>query len=88
MQTELHDAKHQPNIKDGGQIGMPLAEFLDVTWRGLVKEQDAISMGNVNEAWEGLEGKRVQMFGQFARMMERVMKKYDATELLGNSSGE
>lgn len=29
VQTELHDAKHQPDIKDGHKIGMPLAQFTD-----------------------------------------------------------
>jgi short-subunit dehydrogenase involved in D-alanine esterification of teichoic acids len=29
VQTELHDEKHQPDIKNGGQIGMPLDEFID-----------------------------------------------------------
>lgn len=29
VQTELHDAKHQPEIKDGRSIGMPLDEFID-----------------------------------------------------------
>ena len=28
VQTELHDEKHQPDIKNGGQIGMPLEEFV------------------------------------------------------------
>jgi short-subunit dehydrogenase involved in D-alanine esterification of teichoic acids len=32
VQTELHDAKHQPDIKDGGSIGMPLAQFTDEVW--------------------------------------------------------
>lgn len=27
VQTELHDAKHQPDIKNGRAIGMPLDEF-------------------------------------------------------------
>jgi hypothetical protein len=25
--AELHDARHQPDIKDGGSIGMPLDQF-------------------------------------------------------------
>lgn len=27
VQTELHDERHQPDIKNGRQMGMPLAEF-------------------------------------------------------------
>jgi short-subunit dehydrogenase involved in D-alanine esterification of teichoic acids len=29
VQTELHDEKHQPDIQNGGSIGMPLDEFMD-----------------------------------------------------------
>lgn len=35
MQTELHDEKHPPDIKDGGKIGIPLEEFTGKAWRGL-----------------------------------------------------
>lgn len=34
VQTELHDAKHQPDIKDGGKMGMPLDEYTERTWKG------------------------------------------------------
>jgi short-subunit dehydrogenase involved in D-alanine esterification of teichoic acids len=29
VQTELHDAKHQPDIKDGAKMGMPLDDFTE-----------------------------------------------------------
>jgi short-subunit dehydrogenase involved in D-alanine esterification of teichoic acids len=29
VQTELHDQKHQPDILNGRQMGMPLADFTD-----------------------------------------------------------
>ncbi|KAK6534413.1 hypothetical protein TWF281_005738 [Arthrobotrys megalospora] len=35
VQTELHDEVHQPDMKGTGKIGMPLAEFVDETWRDL-----------------------------------------------------
>lgn len=28
VQTELHDERHQPDIKNGRQMGMPLADFI------------------------------------------------------------
>lgn len=34
VQTELHDEKHQPDIKNGSQMGMPLQEYIDATWYG------------------------------------------------------
>jgi hypothetical protein len=39
VQTELHDAKHQPDITDGGKIGMPIEEFTVEAWKGLAKEK-------------------------------------------------
>ncbi|KAL8842028.1 MAG: hypothetical protein Q9176_002966 [Flavoplaca citrina] len=35
VQTELHDEKHQPDIKNGGQIGMPLEKFTNEAYAGL-----------------------------------------------------
>ena len=32
VQTELHDEKHQPDMKNGRQLGMPLDEFIEKTW--------------------------------------------------------
>ncbi|KAL9619517.1 MAG: hypothetical protein Q9160_005880 [Pyrenula sp. 1 TL-2023] len=29
VQTELHDEKHQPEIRNGNKIGMPLADFTE-----------------------------------------------------------
>lgn len=38
MQTELHDAKHQPDIVNGASIGIPLKAFMDKAWEGLCEE--------------------------------------------------
>jgi len=36
VQTELHDAKHQPEMGDRGKnLGMPLDEFTEEAWEGL-----------------------------------------------------
>ncbi|RPB09994.1 NAD(P)-binding protein [Morchella conica CCBAS932] len=37
VQTELHDKEFQPDIENGSEIGMPLADFVDETWAGLVQ---------------------------------------------------
>ena len=34
VQTELHDEKHQPDIKNGRQMGMPLEDFTAEVRRG------------------------------------------------------
>ena len=42
VQTELHDAKHQPEMGDRGKdMGMPLNEFTDEAYEGLCKEGEA-----------------------------------------------
>ena len=64
VQTELHDAKHQPDIKDGGSIGMPLAEFTDRAWEGLCagREQIPVGMAASPYAEGGFETKRQEAF--------------------------
>ncbi|KAL1799535.1 hypothetical protein ACET3X_003572 [Alternaria dauci] len=64
VQTELHDAKHQPDIKDGGNIGMPLSEFTDEAWKGLVEGKDQIPVGFVGKAFDAFENKRQEMYKQ------------------------
>ncbi|KAF1940322.1 short-chain dehydrogenase/ reductase-like protein [Clathrospora elynae] len=69
VQTELHDAKHQPDIKDGGNIGMPLDEFTRDAWAGLVEGKEQIPVGFVTKAFENFENKRQEMFNGFMTKM-------------------
>jgi len=64
VQTELHDEKHQPDIKDGGNIGMPLAEFTEEAWKGLVEGKEQIPVGFVGKAFDAFENKRQEMYRQ------------------------
>ena len=68
VQTELHDAKHQPDIKDGGSIGMPLDEFTEECWEGLVEGKENVPVGMVKKQW-GWEEERSKRFGQMVEMM-------------------
>lgn len=43
VQTELHDEKHQPDIKNGGSMGMPLKTFTEDAWQGLISGQEDVS---------------------------------------------
>lgn len=55
VKTELHDAKHQPDIKDGHNIGMELDDFTEECWKGLSegKEDIPVGMGKMHyESWE------------------------------------
>lgn len=69
VQTELHDAKHQPDMKDGGRIGMPLDEFAEECWNGLREGRDAVPVGRAKEMWEW-EEERGRRFGEIAKMMK------------------
>lgn len=77
VQTELHDERHQPDIKDGRQIGMPLQEFVSETWDGLQAGHDAIAVGMSKQAWDGFETKRIEIFKESSKQMEKEMRKHD-----------
>ncbi|KAJ9127448.1 hypothetical protein QFC24_000856 [Naganishia onofrii] len=62
VQTELHDAKHQPDIKDGRSIGMPLNEFTDEAWAGLAEGKDEIPVGQTKLGFEKMEPVRKMVF--------------------------
>lgn len=70
VQTELHDAKHQPDIKDGGNIGMPLDEFTAEAWKGLVSGKEQIPVGMSVRPYEegGFEHGRQQAFAGLIKM--------------------
>ncbi|PVH80744.1 NAD(P)-binding protein [Cadophora sp. DSE1049] len=68
VQTELHDSKHQPDLKDGGGFGMPLDEFTEEAWRGLCKGETDIAVGMANMSYEGWERERQ---GVFRAMVEK-----------------
>ncbi|KAF4627236.1 hypothetical protein G7Y89_g10920 [Cudoniella acicularis] len=58
VQTELHDEKHQPDIKDGRNMGIPLDEFTEEAWRGLLEGKTDIPIGMAKNSYEGFELKR------------------------------
>ncbi|PSN73448.1 short-chain dehydrogenase/ reductase-like protein [Corynespora cassiicola Philippines] len=62
VQTELHDEKHQPDIKNGRSMGMPLDEFTEATWAKLVKGEEQIPVGFIEKAFEGFENRRQEGF--------------------------
>ncbi|KAF3903971.1 hypothetical protein ABW21_db0209744 [Orbilia brochopaga] len=60
VQTELHDEVHQPDIKDGGKIGMPIDEFIDEAWKDLVagNEHNEFPIGFGKIVYEAIEPPR------------------------------
>ncbi|KAI9813191.1 MAG: hypothetical protein M1832_006363 [Thelocarpon impressellum] len=69
VQTELHDEKHQPDIKNGGAMGMPLDEFTDEAYDGLVRGNDEIPVGQAKEWYASFEPKRQEAYQDFLKAM-------------------
>jgi short-subunit dehydrogenase involved in D-alanine esterification of teichoic acids len=68
VQTELHDEKHQPDIKNGRQMGMPLDEFTDKSWEKLVQGEEQIPVGFVEQMFGKFEKSRQESFQTMAKM--------------------
>ena len=60
--AELHDEKHQPQIKNGRDIGMPLAEFTDEAYRGLEEGREEVMVGSAKGWYERVEPQRQELF--------------------------
>jgi short-subunit dehydrogenase involved in D-alanine esterification of teichoic acids len=75
VQTELHDEKHQPDIKNGRQMGMPLDQFTEESWAGLVKGDDQIPVGMAKDAFESFEKIRQEKFHAGVRFMKQQEQK-------------
>ncbi|KAI9698351.1 MAG: hypothetical protein M1820_007513 [Bogoriella megaspora] len=73
VQTELHDEKHQPDIKNGRSIGMPLKDFTDDSWAQLSAGKDQVPAGFVKDHFKegGLEAIRQQKFQGFKEMIKK-----------------
>ncbi|CEJ57323.1 Putative D-alanine transfer protein [Penicillium brasilianum] len=76
VQTELHDAKHQPDLKDGHLIGMPLQEFVDEVWAGLSKGEDQIAVGSAKDVFNQFEVKRQEIYRQMTEMLSGLLKQF------------
>jgi hypothetical protein len=55
-------------VKNGGSIGMPLEEFTEECWEGLVAGKEEIPVGRTKAQW-GWEEERGRMFGEMVEMM-------------------
>jgi len=67
VQTELHDAKHQPDMKGGRNFGMPLDEFTDKAWQGLEEGREDIPVGASEVPYRGWEKERQHVFKERVR---------------------
>lgn len=78
VQTELHDEKHQPDLVNGGQIGMPLTEYTEKMYDGLVKgdEQFAIGPGESLFKEDGWETQRSKLYESGQAMINKALASY------------
>ncbi|KAF2221852.1 hypothetical protein BDZ85DRAFT_264492 [Elsinoe ampelina] len=71
VQTELHDEKHQPDIKNGRQIGIPLKDFTEETYKGLSAGQEEIAVEAAKRWHDAVETPRQQAFHKMTEMMKK-----------------
>ncbi|KAL4940482.1 hypothetical protein BDV06DRAFT_224055 [Aspergillus oleicola] len=76
VQTELHDAKHQPDLKDGHLIGMPLNEFVDEVWGALERGEEQIAVGSAKEIFDAFEPKRQGLYEEMTKMLSGLIKQF------------
>ncbi|KAL7619668.1 hypothetical protein AAE478_010209 [Parahypoxylon ruwenzoriense] len=78
VQTELHDARHQPDLVGGGEIGMPLAPYTERMYEGLARGDDQFAVGPA-EPWladGGFEDRRQILFARGQRAVKEALAKY------------
>lgn len=71
VQTELHDEKHQPDIKNGRQMGMPLDQFTEESWSKIVKGDDQVPVGFAADGFNGFENARQEIFHKILKNMPK-----------------
>ena len=76
VQTELHDAKHQPDLKDGHLIGMPLGEFVDEVWGRLKGGEEQIAVGSAGKLYNAFEVKRQELYRDMTEMLTGLLKMF------------
>ncbi|KAI2616961.1 putative short-chain dehydrogenase/oxidoreductase [Hypomontagnella submonticulosa] len=66
VQTELHDTRHQSDLVNGGEIGIPLDVFTERMYEGLQKGDEQFAIGNAEEWLKegGFEAQRMKIFEQ------------------------
>ncbi|RFU31119.1 hypothetical protein B7463_g5206, partial [Scytalidium lignicola] len=62
VQTEMHDAKHQPDLSNGHMIGMPVDEFVNELYARLAKGEDQIPIGTAKDMFASFEHTRQEFF--------------------------
>lgn len=78
VQTELHDERHQPDLINGGEIGMPLGAFTERLYEGLLDGKDQFAIGPGEDLLKdgGWESQRAEMFQTQKSVLKTNLAKY------------
>jgi short-subunit dehydrogenase involved in D-alanine esterification of teichoic acids len=76
VQTELHDTKHQPDLKDGHLIGMPLDEFIQDVWEQFIQGKDQIAVGSAQDIFNSFEVTRQTLYDNMTAQLNVLLKKF------------
>lgn len=76
VQTEIHDEKHQPDLVDGGSIGMPLEQYVEEMVKGLERGEEEFAVGHGTGMLEGFEAERKRMMVGMADALDETFVKY------------
>lgn len=69
--AELHDQKHQPDIKNGRSIGMPLDEFIEEAYNGLAAGKEEVAIQDAKRWYDAFETQRQDIFQKMVAMMKK-----------------
>jgi short-subunit dehydrogenase involved in D-alanine esterification of teichoic acids len=76
VQTEIHDAKHQPDLVDGGSIGMPLNTYIEEMVKGLEAGKEEFAVGHGTGMLEGFEAERKKQMEGMIKTLDETFVKY------------
>ncbi|KAL9113747.1 MAG: hypothetical protein Q9227_002192 [Pyrenula ochraceoflavens] len=74
VQTELHDEKHQPDIKNGRSIGVPLADFTEAAYAGLSAGKEQIPVEKAESWFNQVETPRQEAFDNVKVAMAKMVE--------------
>ena len=69
--AELHDEKHQPDIKNGRSVGMPLDEFTEEAYKGLAAGKEEVAVEKAEEWYHAFEPQRQELFHKLVALMKK-----------------
>ncbi|KAK6953709.1 hypothetical protein Daesc_006014 [Daldinia eschscholtzii] len=78
VQTEIHDTKHQPDMINGHEIGMPLDLYTERMYEDLRKGYEQFAIGRAEEWLKegGFEATRAKLFEQGNATVKEALAKY------------